>query len=102
MKNILEFRLPGKPEDLAGGGGPPHDGGMEPRVAALEKTMGDVRERLAGIEAKATSIETHGAKTADVANVRADIATMESRMIRWFLMTALGIGGIAFAIARFV
>jgi hypothetical protein len=101
MNNVTEFRLPSR-EPLAGGGEPPHDDRMEARVATLEKTMGDVRERLAGIEAKATSIETHGAKSADIANLRADLSTQESRLIRWFVVTALGIGGMAFAIARLI
>ena len=42
---------------LAIGGEPPHDGGMEARVAKLEETMTSVRERLVAIETRLVHIE---------------------------------------------
>lgn len=76
-------------------GGPPHDGDMEPRVAKLEETMSDVRERLARIETKADSIAEHGATKAQIEGLRADL-------IKWFVGTAAVMSGLAFAIARFI
>lgn len=83
------------PAPLAKGGGGGNDGRMEARVAELEKTMSGVRERLASIEAKVDSVDKYGAKSHE-------ISALESRMTRWFIGTALAIGGIAFAIARFI
>lgn len=83
------------PPTIVSGGGPPHDGDMERRLGQLEQSVIDVRERLSSIEATVRSIETHGAS-------KADIATLESRLIRWFVGTAFVMSGLAFAIARFI
>ena len=53
------------------GGGPPHDGDMEGRVAKLEETMAQVRERLAVIDANLASLATK----ADVATLKGDVET---------------------------
>lgn len=80
---------------LAGSGGPPHDGGMEPRLTKLEETVSDVRERLARIETKADGIAEHGATKAQIEGLRADL-------IKWFVGTAVALSATAFAIARFI
>ena len=51
-----ENRVFPRPKD--GDGGPPYDGGMEARVAKLEETMTDVRERLARIETRVEATAT--------------------------------------------
>lgn len=53
------------------GGGPPHDGDMELRIAKLEETMVQVRERLAVIDANFATLAT---KT-DVATLKGDVET---------------------------
>ena len=80
---------------LAGGGEPPHDGDMEARVANLERTVADVRESMARMEAKIDSIDRYGA-------TKDDVSRLESTLIKWMVGTVIAVGGLAFAIARFV
>jgi hypothetical protein len=97
------------PEDeLAGGGGPPHDGGMEARVAKLEETMQGVREDLAVIKSNyATKADIADTKTVvekvatSVANVVAEIARTETSMIKWFIGTAVVLASLTFGAAKY-
>lgn len=65
---------------------------MEKRIEALEKEIPAIRERLAGIEATVRSIEAHGA-------TKADLSSLESTLIKWFVGTAFTMVGLASAIA---
>ena len=65
---------------------------MEARVKALEVAIPDIRERLVRVETKLDSVEKHGA-------TKADLATMESTLIKWFVGTAFAMVGLASAIA---
>lgn len=92
---------------------------MEARVAALEKSIPEIRESLARIESMLGSFDKHLfpnlATKADlinetsgtslaVANFRTEITRVEGSMIKWFIGTALvlsgGVGAIAFGLAR--
>lgn len=117
--------------DKGGGGGntggnPPGGGDLDSRVAALEKTTQEMRDKLAGIEVSIVRIETMlegfrtnvfpnlstkadlanetGAINQSVANFRTEIIRVEGSMIKWFIATAVilsgGIGAIAFGLAR--
>lgn len=102
-----------------GGGGPPGGGDMDARIAALEKSMPEIKESLVRIETMLGSFEKnvfpHLATKADliaetsgtglaVANFRTEITRAEGSMIKWFIGTAVilsgGIGAIAFGLAR--
>lgn len=117
--------------DKGGGGGntggtPPGGGDVDARVAVLEKTSIEMRDKLVSIEVSLARIETtldgfrtnvfpHLATKADlanetgtinqsVANFRTEITRVEGNMIKWFLATAIllsgGIGAIAFGLAK--
>lgn len=105
--------------DHTGGGSPPGGHPMEARVAALEKSIPEIREALGRIEHTLASLEKHVfpnlASKADileetsgmnlaVANFRTEITRVEGSMIKWFIATALvlsgGVGAIAFGLAR--
>lgn len=73
------------------GGEPPYDGGMETRIAKLEDTMTDVRERLVRIETQLGHTAT-----------KEELHRMESTLIKWFLGTAIALASLAFAAAKFV
>lgn len=70
---------------------PPHDGGMEARLRELEKSNGEIRERLVKIETKLD----HVATAAALESVRSDL-------IKWFVGTAVALGAIAFTAAKFI
>lgn len=102
-----------------GGGGPPGGGDMDARIAALEKSLPEIKESLVRIETMLGSFEknvfpnlatkadliteTSGTGLA-VANFRTDITRVEGSMIKWFIGTAIvlsgGVGAIAFGLAR--
>lgn len=109
-----------------GGGGPPGGSELESRVAALEKTSAEVRDKLSGIEVSLARLETTlegfrtnvfpslatkadlngeaGTINQSVANFRTEITRVEGSMIKWFIATAVilsgGVGAIAFGLAR--
>lgn len=91
MSNVVS----GKWGDRSGGAD--HTGGneggsdLEARVAALEKAIPEIRERLAVISGKAESIEKHSA-------TKADLATTELNLIKWYVATAFAMTGLASAI----
>ena len=75
---------------------------MEPGIARLEnfgdeclKDMRSVDVRLAKIETVADGLPKNSA-------TKADVAQLESTMIKWFLGTAFTVAGVAFATAKLV
>lgn len=73
------------------GGNPPGGNDMEKRVENLEKAIPEIREKLVRVETKLDSIEKHGA-------TKADLAILESTLIKWFIGTAFAMVGLATAI----
>ncbi|MFA0929013.1 hypothetical protein RA263_14595 [Pseudomonas syringae pv. tagetis] len=86
------------------GGGPPGGGGsdMESRVAALEKTTVDIREKLVRVETKLEGIEKTMATKADLADLRTVIADGFTSQTKWFISTAIALAVIAFTAAKFI
>lgn len=78
-------------KDNTGGGNPPSGNDMEKRVENLEKAIPEVKEKLVRVETKLDSIEKHGA-------TKADLATLESTLIKWFIGTTFAMVGLATAI----
>ena len=79
------------------GGDPPGGDDLERRVQELEKAIPDIRERLVRVETKLDGLEKHGA-------TKADLAAVESTLIKWFVGTAFAMVGLAtgigFGLAR--
>lgn len=80
-----------KQSDDTTGTTPPGGGDLEKRVEALEKASLETRERLIRIETKLESVEKHG-------STKADLVTLESTLIKWFIGTAFAMVGLATAI----
>lgn len=68
---------------------------MEKRVENLESAMQDAREKLIKIESKVESIDKHG-------STKADLSSMESTLIKWFVATAFALTAVTFGIVRFL
>ena len=64
---------------------------MEKRVGLLEKGLADMKEKLFTVSSKADSFEKHFA-------TRADLATTELNLIKWYVATAFAMTGLACAI----
>ncbi|UUC20771.1 hypothetical protein [Pseudomonas asiatica] len=102
--------VPGKWGDSSGGAG--HTGGsgggsdLESRVAALEKAIPDIRERLARVETKLDTIEKTMATKSDLEAVRHSIATDVQKTVAdatWrFVQISVVLAGLAFTAAKFI
>ena len=75
---------------------------MEARIAALEKAVPDIRERLARVETKLDAVEKHMSTKADISDLKAAIASELGSQTKWFIGTAFVLAGIAFTAARFI
>ncbi len=84
-----DHAMPKPPVDTGGGGG--NDGEMEERVKELEKSTADIRERLARMESGLSHVAT-----------KADVASVESTLLKWFVGTAIALAGLAFAAAKLI
>ncbi len=89
------FRLVRTSESFDDHGEPPYDGGMEARIAKLEETMTDVKERLGRIETRLDSMDTHLA-------TKSELHRLESTLIKWFVATASVLATLAFSAAKFI
>lgn len=79
-------------------GGPPHDGGMEARVAKLEEFVVDTRERLTKIETRLDQTATKS----DIGDIRVDMHKGFVDMTKWVVGTAIGMGAAGIVVMTFV
>lgn len=86
-----------------GGGG----GDMESRVAKLESAVEHIQSDVTEVKSDTKEIriglsdfKTQTAQ--DFSNIHIVLGQFENRMIKWFVVTAIAIAGIGFAIARFM
>lgn len=75
---------------------------LEQRVERQELFAVEVRTRLAVIEEQVRNMLANMSTKEDIANLRAEIARMESRMLRWFIGTAIALTTLAFAAAKLI
>lgn len=87
-------------DHTGGNGGGGND--MEARVASLEKTSVEIREKLVRVETKLEGIEKTMATKADLADLRTAIAEGFTSQTKWFISTAIALAVIAFTAAKFI
>lgn len=78
------------------------DGAMEPRILKLEKFAEECRQELRSIDVRLTRLETLAEATARTMATKADLAQLETRLIKWFIGTATALAGLAFAAGKFL
>jgi hypothetical protein len=81
----------------SGGGGGDVDDILK-RLGNVETHVSELRSQVSAILA----IIPHLATRADVAEVKADVAAVETTIIKWIVATVLASGALAFTIAKFV
>jgi hypothetical protein len=76
------------------------------RLDKLDALADETRQRLLRIEVRLDGMDARMATKEDVANLRGEMHQMETRIIKWFVGTAIalsaGISTIVFAIAKFI
>lgn len=73
---------------------------MEPRIARLESFDDECRREMRSVDVRLSKIETLADGLAQNTATKADVAQLETTLIKWFLGTATGVAGLAFAAAR--
>ncbi|WP_256349905.1 hypothetical protein [Pseudomonas sp. B6002] len=79
------------PAQGRGGGGNGGGSGVEKRLGLLEKGLAEMKEKLIAVSSRTDSSEKHFA-------TRADLATTELNLIKWYVATAFAMTGLACAI----
>ena len=93
MGNVAGYNRRGTIANAAAGSG---SGGGN--VEDILKRLGNVESQVSGILA----IIPHLATKADIADVKADVAAVETAIIKWIIATVLASAALAFTIAKFV
>jgi hypothetical protein len=93
MSNARDQRRPLKSVRFSGTSAPLHaitpDHSSFQRLTELEQMTTDIRERIAHVEAGFLHLATKN-----------DVTTLESRLLKWFIGTAIALSSIAFAAAK--
>ncbi|NYE63830.1 hypothetical protein FHW58_005064 [Duganella sp. 1224] len=91
--------------------------GVETRLTGVETRLTGVETRLTGVETDVAVVKSNYATKEDIAKLQGDVregdaklelkmAQLETRLIKWFVGTAITlsavVGTIAFSIARFI
>jgi hypothetical protein len=98
-----EVPPPRPPVDSGVEGG--DDGSMEPRIKKLEDLAEATRGELRTIDVRLTKIETRLEGMDGRMNTmatKADVAGLESTMLKWFIGTTITMVGLAFAAAKLI
>lgn len=75
---------------------------MELRIVKLEGFADECRRDLRGVDVLLAKIETVTDGLAGNCATKADVAQLETTLIKWFLGTATAIAGLAFAAAKMI
>src|SRR5580700_10032417 len=100
MGNVVGYNPRGTVSDSSVGSG---SGGGD--VEDILKRLGNVETHVAELRSQVSAILaviSHLATKADVANVKADVAAVETAIIKWIVATVLASAALAFTIAKFV
>ena len=73
---------------------------MELRIARLESFGDECRRDMRSVDVRLAEIETVANGLAENSATKADVAQLETTLIKWFLGTAVAIAGVAFAAAK--
>ena len=100
MGSVVGYSPRGTVSDSSVGSG---SGGGD--VEDILKRLGNVETHVAELRSQVSAILAiipHLATKADVADVKADVAAVETTIIKWIVATVLASAALAFTIAKFV
>ena len=73
---------------------------MEPRIARLESFGDECRREMRSVDVRLAKIDTVAGSLARNTATKADVARLETTLIKCFLGRATAVAGLAFAAAR--
>jgi hypothetical protein len=91
--------LPRNPLDTASQRG---DDDMEPRITRLEGFADECRRDIRSVDVLLAKIETTTDGLAKNPATKADVAQLETTLLKWFIGTATTLAGFAFAAAKMI
>ena len=100
MGNVVGYNARGTVSNSSVGSG---SGGGD--VEDILKRLGNVETHVSELRSQVSTILAvipHLATKADVADVKADVAAVETTIIKWIVATVLASAALAFTIAKFV
>ena len=101
MGNVVGYSPRGTVSNSSVGSGSGCGGDVEDilrRLGNVETDVSEVRSQVSAILA----IIPHLATKTDVAGLKADVAALETAIIKWIIATVLASAALAFTIAKFV
>lgn len=102
IRQLHEAREKAKAIPVDGGGGPPHNGDMDARLAKLEALIPTLSTKEEVAKLRGETKEGFADVRASVEGVRADMHKNTSEIIKWVVGTAIVISMAAITIMTFV
>lgn len=75
---------------------------MEPKIEDFDEFVGEVRLEFRVVDVRLTKIEARLDSMNNIMATKADLAALESAMLKWFIGTVITIASLAFAAAKFI
>ena len=100
MGNVVGYhaRSTASNSSVGSGGGGGNVDDILKRLGSVETLVSELRSQVAAI----LGVIPHLATKADIAVLKADVAAVETAIIKWIIATMLTSAALAFAIAKFV
>lgn len=87
---------------LEGGGGPPHNGDMDARVAKLEALITTLSTKEEVVKLRGEAKEGFADVRSSIESVRTEMHRGTAEIIKWMVVTAVGLGVAAITVGTFV
>lgn len=87
---------------LEGGGGPPHNGGMDARLAKLEAIIPTLSTKEEVVKLRGETREGFADVRAAIETVRTDMHKGTAEIIKWMVGLTFGLGATAIVVMTFV
>lgn len=98
MGNLYAF-IAKEQRSLDGGDEPPHNDRMEARIAALEESVKSLPTKA---DLEALRLSSKGDLTEVKLSLKSDLLAAENGIIKWMVITAVGLGAAAITVMTFV
>lgn len=102
IRQLHEAREKAKSMPVDGGGGPPHNGDMEARLAKLEALIPTLATKEEVVKLRGETREGFADVRAAIETVRTDMHKGTAEIIKWMVGLTFGLGATAIVVMTFV